>query len=259
MAFICRRCSYTSTTKSNLIKHLRRKQPCDVTNEDICVTDYIAELLHKEYNEKTWDCKYCDCKFNSYQNRWRHEKTCKERHEARQSELSELKDRIIKLEQQVLKTHTTNIQTINNYNFNLNNFGNESHSHITNEFMSDCIKKSVNGVRSLIEKIHFSPEVPENRNVRLRSIKNNLVEVATNQKWIVKDTNEALETMIRNGQRILSGYFYNPDSGLFEKELSDLDTRIQEFLNSIIDKNSRHYFELRRRILALIIEHSDSI
>lgn len=178
----------------------------------------------------------------------------------KEDEITILKERIDKLEQQISNTTTTNniqnnIQNIRNIQNFQNNFGSETHDHITTDFIRECIHKSVNGVQTLIEKIHFSQEVPENNNVWLKSTKKNLVEVVSNQKWVVKDANEALEAMIHNGQRMLSGYYFDPESGLLEKELSELDTRIQNFLNSVIDRNNKHFFTLRRRIMALIIEH----
>jgi len=118
---------------------------------------------------------------------------------------------------------------------------------------------NISGVHSLIEKIHFSEEAPENKNVRLKSKKNNLVEISNNAKWVVKDANDAMETMINKGCRILNGYYYNPISGLLEQDINELDTRIQNFLSSIMDKNNKHYFTLRRRILALLIEHNDQV
>lgn len=78
MAIICKRCGYESSTKSNLLKHLRRKTTCPSNLNDISIDDYIKELLYHEYNETTWDCEHCKRKFNTYQSRWRHLKTCKE-------------------------------------------------------------------------------------------------------------------------------------------------------------------------------------
>ena len=73
----CKRCSHQSTSKCNLLKHLRRKVSCNDTNGSISIETYIDELIKKEYNDKTYNCKYCGTRFNSYQNRHRHYKTCK--------------------------------------------------------------------------------------------------------------------------------------------------------------------------------------
>ncbi len=87
--WICERCDHKSSSKCNLLKHLRNVTPCNTTHSTITREDYIAKLIHKDYNEKTYDCQYCQKKFNKYQNRHRHLKTCKTLKE--QNESSDLK------------------------------------------------------------------------------------------------------------------------------------------------------------------------
>ena len=261
MKFVCKRCGYQTNVRQALIKHLQRKNPCKTLLEDVPIHELLEESRYvKEVNEDSLPCEYCSQLFNDRSNLHKHKQICK-RNPTNEMQALKQEIQVLKTQIQDNKTvsNTTNIQTINNYNIILNNFGKETYDHITDDFIKACINKNLSGIKSLIEKIHFSEEAPENRTVRLRSLKNNLVEVANDQRWVVKDANEAMETMILNGQRILNGYYHNPQSGLLQKELEELDTRIQDFLNSIIDRNSNHYFALRRRILALIIEHSDQM
>jgi hypothetical protein len=42
------------------------------------------------------------------------------------------------------------------------------------------------------------------------------VEVANNKKWVVKDANEAMESMINKGCRLLNGFYYNPETKIME-------------------------------------------
>jgi hypothetical protein len=114
-------------------------------------------------------------------------------------------------------------------------------------------------MKSLIEKIHFSDEAPENQNVRLKSLKRNLVEVSNSQNWVIKDANEAMETMIKKGNRLLNSYFYDSNEPEDEQEdspESQIRDRIEGNLMEMNDKNSKRYFALRRRILAMIVDHS---
>jgi hypothetical protein len=76
VTFDCKRCEHKCGTKANLISHLSRKNPCEPIISDIPASSLIAELTHKVYNEKTYDCKFCAKKFNSYKNCWRHHKIC---------------------------------------------------------------------------------------------------------------------------------------------------------------------------------------
>jgi hypothetical protein len=260
MVFECKRCGYSCEFKYLLKRHFARKIPCNILIEDIDINILIEELDEKDKTNKKFKCDFCEKKFTDTSNKSKHQKICK-------SEINQLKETITSLQKQMSNIQqnniTNNIQqaTIHNHNLNitLNNFGNESYKHISNEFIKKCIMNNVSGVKLLIERIHFSDEAPENKNIRLKSIKNSLVEVSNNEKWTVKDANEAMETMINKGCKILNQHYYNPESGLLDQDINELDARIQNFLLSIIDKNNKHYFALRRRILALIIEHSDQL
>lgn len=261
MTFTCKRCGHCTSTKGNLITHLQSKKECPDIKENIPRDDLIAELRNaKSVSRGSVECDCCG-KMTSKANFSRHYRICKTKH---QHALENLQDEITKLRQEIYGFKgNTNINSNNTNNNTLNisitNFGSESYDHITNDFIKSCIMNNMSGIKQLIEKIHFSEEAPNNKNVRLRSLKNNLVEVADNQKWVVKDANEAMETMIHKGCRLLNGYYQNPDTGIKEYDINDLDMHIQNFLLSIIDKNNKNFFALRRRILALIIDHSDDI
>lgn len=77
--WICKRCGQETASKSSLIRHLSRVNPCEADENTISCKDYIKELKHKEYNEKTYDCENCGTRFNSRSNKSRHKKTCVQR------------------------------------------------------------------------------------------------------------------------------------------------------------------------------------
>ena len=75
---ICRRCNHRSTTKCNLLSHLRRKKPCKVVSENISIKAYIEELLKKpEQEPRRYSCSFCNYQFNTRQSKSRHMKTCR--------------------------------------------------------------------------------------------------------------------------------------------------------------------------------------
>lgn len=79
--WICKRCHHESTTKSNLLSHLRRKFPCKVTGENVTTKAYIEDLLKLPVQEeKRYSCSYCNYQFNTRQSKSRHMKTCKVLH-----------------------------------------------------------------------------------------------------------------------------------------------------------------------------------
>jgi hypothetical protein len=250
--FECPRCGYECNARYLLIKHFNRKKACPTIRS----TETIPELLIKwqKPSDGQYKCTHCEKMFNDSSNKRKHEKVCKSC-KTRNNDIDELKATVSSIQQQL--TSFPNV-TINQQNIHitLNNFGNETYDHLSAEFIRNCILNQVSGVKALIEKIHFSDEVPNNKNVRLRSLKNNLVEVANDQRWIVKDANEAMEIMINKGCRILNGYYYDKDNDIMNYDIDTLDSHVQHFLCTIMDKQNNRYFDLRRRILALIIEHS---
>lgn len=106
--WVCERCGHESSSKSNLLTHLRKKKPCDTELSHISREEYIAELLHRDYNDKTYNCEYCNTRFNSRSNKSRHKKTCQAKKDlegindvVRQSErIDEISSKVATLEQQ---------------------------------------------------------------------------------------------------------------------------------------------------------------
>jgi hypothetical protein len=251
----CRRCTKECKSLYLLKRHLQAKMPCVVVDEDISIDDYMNELDHNAMQSMHHVCDYCGKQYAHATNKYRHEKMCPER------EKDILKKQIQDLQKKLSSTTCMNNNlTVNNNNITiniLNSFGQESYHHLSDEFIRSCIMNSISGVKNLIEKIHFSEEAPENNNVRMKSRKSKLMEISQGQEWIVKDAVEAMDTMIKRGCRLMHGVYTDSTSGLQEIDVNELDFRIQTMLSSIMSKDHQDYFDLRRRILALIVEKTE--
>ena len=154
-------------------------------------------------------------------------------------------------------TYTTNIENQFN-NIIVNNFGNETYDHISDDFLRQCLNNRFDGMKALLEKIHFSIEAKQNKNVRMRSVRYNQVEVARNQQWIVRDASETTDAMIRKGKKLLQEYFMRtPDiMPTVELDADQLEQRVRMFLSTFLDKSEK-YYTLWRSIVNLIMEHTD--
>lgn len=264
--FTCRRCGFSTEYKHVLLRHLERKKTCiPKPNCDVSV-DVLLQEVRKKESSKSFACAHCDKQFSCVSNKYRHQKTCN-KEMALAKEVIELRENMLCLEKELCElkskpntviNNISNIQNnIQNNTIVLNSFGNESYDHISDDFLRKCVQGDVCGVKALIERIHFSEEAPENKNIRLKSLKNKLVEVSDKQRWVVKDVDEAMDTMIQKGGNLLNKFFFTSD--LFTKELDDLDHKIHAFLVDVFGKNNQNYYAIKRRILALIIENSDQV
>jgi hypothetical protein len=77
--FICKRCNVQFISKSNLKSHLQRKKICEFIDNDFDRDLLIDELSERTLNDKTFDCEYCNKKFNHSSTKSQHKKICKQR------------------------------------------------------------------------------------------------------------------------------------------------------------------------------------
>lgn len=265
----CKRCGDELSSKCNLIAHLRRKKSCEPLLCDCSRDDYILELKAKVLNEKTYECPHCTVKFNSYQNRWRHAKTCKKKQAEQEinscnnDTITELQRQIQELSKEVLKcktvinnTHNGNIQNITNnqtVNINVRDFGHENTSYLPNDFLSRCFvnKDLVN----LLENLHCDRDHRENHNVRIRSTKNEIMEVWQNDRWVVTCSDETLKDLIQSGYRILTWHSRKHKTHIIENEL-DGDRGeyedIKEWFEEIYE-NDHKQKPLKKKLLLLFM------
>ena len=154
-------------------------------------------------------CKYCDRLFSCKQSMYRHIKyTC---HKNKDEDLKELVRLLnIKLEQQGKQIqsqarqieklmgkleingsfNTTNIQ-----NITLLSYKDTDTSHITDSDYINCIKKVCLCVIKLIEKIHFNPEKPENKNIYISNMKDKYLLVYEKDSWVLKNKNREIDKL----------------------------------------------------------------
>lgn len=194
-------------------------------------------------------CQYCYKEFAYKNNKYRHQLKCKEK---------EVSHQVIH-NQTNIQNQTNNNTYIGTQQININIFGKESLDHISHEFMMDCLKRlggSHTGITNMVEKIHFSPEVPENRNVRLRSSKEKQLEIMDMRGWIIKDKNDVIGEMVFKIVQILNEY-YKSDNGILlrniEKEQGD--PRYLKSLIDVVSINPQRHSNIYRQIYALIISY----
>lgn len=230
MNYICKRCGFEFTQKSSLKTHLQcKKRCCNPLLADISIEVLLNEL-EKTYNDVTYDCTLCNKKFNTKQSMYRHRKMCAEKQEQASkntenthqlvpaddnSEMTVLQRQIAILQNTVdgliQKINEKSYTTINNNNNNnnnnyttnnvlvLNNFGEESIQHLTDHFLLEVFKDKDPGY--LAQQIHFSREVPENQNLRLKD--DTTIEIFRNNKWIPQDIDMTLTDLFRSDWRFL--------------------------------------------------------
>ena len=162
-------------------------------------------------------CKYCAKKLASRQSRWRHEKTCKIK-----KEQDELKDKVEeqgKIIEKLLEEKKTTGKYSNllleNKNqslednktsqseFKVNPFSKTDRSHLKDSDYLMAIKKGNLGLAHIIQKLHFNEDKPENHNICMTNMKNNLVKVLTEEGWEYQLGNEVVNFLVEDNANII--------------------------------------------------------
>lgn len=277
MDFTCKRCGHSFSTKSNYLVHLRRKSPCKVTLEDIDPQAIIAELLPPPQQTR-FICDYCHKCFSSRQNRWRHIQDC-EKHidhhiliNKESSNNDMIRQLLTKVDELQKYIHSQN-QHVGTNNINANNvniqqniitlpsqtdkksflkeFGCENMEAIPDDLVSSCFMFLK--YRELLENLHCDPNYPENHNIRIKSVKRNMMEIYKNKKWNVVTLNEGLTELIQQGTRIFQMYARKNEDKIIEEDMSQAElAELMSKLQELDAMNKTYIVPLSKDIQAML-------
>jgi hypothetical protein len=262
MLFTCERCDFTTAYKCSLVTHLKAKNPCPELKSKISREEHIEKLRSKEVNGKS--CRFCGKRFVAYQNRHKHEKICGEK-ASNSSELEDLKQKVDFLQQkldQVLDVGHTSLNinngTINNNNINIiiNNYGDENKSYLSKDFLTKCLRKKHQGMLDLIKALHFHSDHNENHNIRISNKKLPYIEKYIETRWQYFDKKEVIDDLIKEGWQILDEHQYDNEEELKSMMSKRLFDDIDNWLNTIQDREKKTMEPLRRDIYLVILNNS---
>ena len=224
---------------------------------------------------KTYPCDYCDESFSTMANKRRHElHRCKENTNVSNSIITKQENKIKKLEKEkenqikklekemekqrkemeiqkkemvkqielLLTKVGNNYTTINNTNTNniqLNNYGSEDLSHITDALKTYLIKHPFGAIQQLIEKIHFNRDKPENINLMITNKRDNKISVYEDGKWVYRNKKKTIQRLIDNKYYILDDH-YNDMPG---EELSEFNHTNYKSFSGKMDENDKQLLE----------------
>ena len=205
--FICELCNKSLSTKGHLKRHLKKNCP-KIKHHQNNVEKKIIES-----NNETEILK----------------DLLKEQKEMFNEERKDLYSQMEKLLDKV--GHTTNIQSNIKNTINLNCYGNEDLSHITDKLKNDLIKIPYEMIPKMIEAVHFNDEKPENKNISLSNIRDNKVKIYSDKGWIYRDKFETIHDLVEGKYFILEN-FYEKNTNEFDFENKTNYVKFREFFNS---------------------------
>jgi len=253
MVYNCYICKFTSNLNGNYKRHLiTNKHIKNIKNINIYGNIYekgiqspynslqnppkLEEISSKilqnpPKNIENYKCNYCNKHFSRKDNMIRHmEDRCKQNniidykelfYKAKkefENEKNELKKHI-----ELLLTKVGNTTTINNTNnIQLNNYGKEDLSHITDTLKIQLLDIPYGAIPKMIEAVHFNDDKPENKNIALTNKKDNKLKVFSNNKWNYRNKDEILHDLI-DGKYFILDCYYEDNSKKLDKTYKKYD------------------------------------
>ena len=247
----CERCGFHTNHKPNFERHLKTKKHNESPQSHHLVTTKSPFSHHKVtiFDEKEpapFECHYCSKRFKFKQGMYRHIKYyCKKNKDEDLKELARLfnekqkqlnvqdkqMDKMQKqIEKLTNKLQITNINqgTINNtINIQLLNHMDTDYSHLTAKDYMMCMKSCTKCVKTLIEKVHFNPEKPENTNIFLSNIKGKYVMIYRDNEWQIHDKKNQIDDLYDYNEMVLESWYDD-----YKDKYPDIIKSFQRYLNN---------------------------
>ena len=260
----CKCCDFFTNHKTKFKRHLGTKKHLKCSNNVEKCSNDVALCSISSLPEKVYKCKYCQKVLKHHTSLSRHIKyTCKKNEDEDLKELARLmneKDKQLvemmqdkekqleKMQKQIeklsnkLQIQNINNGTINNNTFNIQllNHTDTDYSHLTATDYIKCIKDCNQCVKTLIEKVHFNKDKPENMNIYLSNIKGNYLMVYKDNIWQIQDKKEQVDDLYGYNEMVLENWYdeykqkYPHIISSFQRYLKNKDE--DEVLNKVKDE-----------------------
>ena len=195
MKYTCELCGRELSTKGHLTRHIRDYCPATKSKkESTILKDLLEEQKQQFANERA----------NLYK------------------QIEKLLDKV---------GNTTNIQSNIKNTINLNSYGNENMSHITDQLKTQLVKIPYGMIPKLIEAVHFNDEHPENKNIALTNSRDNKIKVFSDNKWVYKDKEETINDLVDGKYYILDTHYEQVNNSLESESKTDF-VKFKEYFNS---------------------------
>jgi hypothetical protein len=155
MEYKCERCGHVSTTKGNLIQHLKRNKECPSKYSLNTREELVSRLIRVSTKEKIHECDYCNIKFSTPQGKSQHKKICP-RHPSKvvDTRINILEDTIKQLQASIALHSKDAVKTNENLKQNIEHVQSENEK-LKLQIQMLQAKKNEDFYQNILEK-HFN-------------------------------------------------------------------------------------------------------
>ena len=247
----------------------------NINEHKMSINEHKSNINEHKMNANELSCNYCNKLFSTIPIKRRHElhyckikkendkkikeieNKYKEELEIKKKETDFYKGEIENLQKRIGELIDKNRTTIINIDkqINLNNYGNEDLSHITENFKNQMLKIPFVSIPKMIEEVHFSDKKPENNNIKLTNKKEKYVKVYQGDKWIFKDRKSTIKQLMDDKYTIIDNHYEESKENSKPKKV---DNQYKKFKNMYNDGERDLHNEIRVDCELLLLNNMDT-
>jgi len=207
--YICDKCGKHFDRKYNYQRHINdTKKPCISLIPPID-TKSIDSEEEEETKKNQHICPYCEKTYSAKYNLNKHLKKCllatkaiqinDEKEKMYKERIGHLEHQVLELTKKIGNTYSYNInqhldQSVHQQNIQINSYGNENLNYITPSEVEKLISHPSTCLPQFIKMVHYHEEHPENHNVVIDNIKENVIKTLKDKNnWNASKFEEFVE------------------------------------------------------------------
>lgn len=207
--------------KKDILKNEDKTSRCPYCNETFKRNRYLKVHIHKYHFSQINSDFYTKDEVNA---------KLKEKDDI----INDLRNNIAKL---LEKVGTNN--TYNTYNIvNINPFGKENTSYVTDDYINNLINSGpLNSIPKLLKYIHFHPKHSENHNVKIPNKKLPFAQIFNGEDWEYRDKKATIESLSNKAFTILNNHYSggNQYMNKFKEQFNDSVKSLVKRVNKDIE------------------------
>jgi len=203
-------CKFCNKTCGKNLK--RHESLCPMGKCEVRLLEIQLEIPFKECNSLI--CRFCNKKFSRVAKLTEHYKICEPKHKY----LETLKKKQKKEEKPVPQNITniinnnTQINIIASNGEPLRKFGDENFDALNEEDFIRIMRRGNDGdvgiIPMLVNKIHFNPKFPENKNIKLTNLRSEQISVYNGERFVMKPVEYIIYKTIRSASNVMDEMYY---------------------------------------------------
>ena len=234
--YICEACNFSTKIKTQLARHEKTKKH----QRNVC---QLKSKSGEKKEEPEFICQTCKSSFSTKSNLQRHKNQNCSGNKINETEIYKTmlleQQKVFNEERKLIYNHIDNLlqrvgnTTINQTNnIQINSYGNEDLSHITDNLKTQLLNIPFGMIPKLIEYVHFSSDKPENKNIVLANKNDNKIKIFSQGKWVYRNKNETIHNLVDEKYYLLDSHFDSTKNTLDSKTVLKYDSFRKEYDNN---------------------------